>query len=51
MIVVGVIGVILGFGVVIYPPLGLALALVFLAAALIIFGLEAIFSGIVGRWT
>ena len=50
MTVVGVIGVILGFAVVIYPPLGLALAVVFLAAALIIFGLEAIVSGIVGRW-
>jgi uncharacterized membrane protein HdeD (DUF308 family) len=50
MIVVGVISIILGFAVVIYPPLGLVLAVILFAAALIIFGLEAIVSGIMGRW-
>jgi len=50
MIIVGIIGIVLGFVVIIYPPLGLGLAVIFLAVALIIFGLEAIASGVAGRW-
>jgi len=49
-IIVGVIAIVLGFVVLVYPPLGLGVAVVLLAVALIIFGLEAIVSGILGRW-
>jgi hypothetical protein len=34
----------------IYPPLGVATAVLLLAIALIIFGLELIVSGLLGRW-
>jgi uncharacterized membrane protein HdeD (DUF308 family) len=50
MIVVGIIAVVVGFVVFVYPPLGVATAVLLLAVALIIFGLEAIVSGILGRW-
>jgi uncharacterized membrane protein HdeD (DUF308 family) len=49
-IVIGIIAIVLGFVVLVYPPLGLGLAVALLAVALIIFGLEAIVSGILGRW-
>jgi uncharacterized membrane protein HdeD (DUF308 family) len=58
--VIGIIGIILAIltfvAIILYPPqgvelsLGVVLALVFVALALIIFGLEAIASGVVGRW-
>ncbi len=50
MIVVGIIAVVVGFVVFIYPPLGVATAVLLLAIALIIFGLELIVSGLLGRW-
>jgi uncharacterized membrane protein HdeD (DUF308 family) len=49
-ILIGIIAIVLGFVVLVYPPLGLGLAVALLAVALIIFGLEAIVSGILGRW-
>jgi uncharacterized membrane protein HdeD (DUF308 family) len=50
MIVVGIIAVVVGFVVFLYPPLGVATAVLLLAIALIIFGLELIVSGLLGRW-
>jgi uncharacterized membrane protein HdeD (DUF308 family) len=50
MIVVGIIAVVVGFVVFIYPPLGVATAVLLLAIALIIFGLELIVSGLLARW-
>jgi len=50
MIIVGVIAIIVGFVVLVYPPLGVVTAVALLAIALIIFGLELIVSGLLGRW-
>ncbi|MGB9213627.1 MAG: hypothetical protein WCB91_12170 [Halobacteriota archaeon] len=50
MIVVGIIAVIVGFVVLVYPPLGGATAVLLLALALIIFGLELITADLLGRW-
>jgi uncharacterized membrane protein HdeD (DUF308 family) len=49
-IIVGVLGIIVGFVVIIFPALGLATIVFLLAVFLVIFGLESIISGIVGRW-
>jgi uncharacterized membrane protein HdeD (DUF308 family) len=49
-IIVGILGIIIGFVVIIFPGLGLATLVFLLAVFLIIFGLESIVSGIVGRW-
>jgi len=49
-IIVGILGIIVGFVVIIFPGLGLATIVFLLAVFLIIFGLESIISGIVGRW-
>ena len=49
-IIVGIIAVIIGFAVLIYPPLGVATAVLLLAIALLVFGLELIVSGLLGRW-
>jgi uncharacterized membrane protein HdeD (DUF308 family) len=49
-IIVGVLGIIVGFVVIIFPALGLATIVLLLAVFLVIFGLESIISGIVGRW-
>jgi hypothetical protein len=44
-LIVGIPGIIIGFAVIIFPGVGLA-TIVFL----VIFGLESIVSGILGRW-
>jgi uncharacterized membrane protein HdeD (DUF308 family) len=49
-IVVGILGIIVGFVVIIFPGLGLATLVLLLAVFLVIFGLESIISGIMGRW-
>ncbi len=49
-IIVGIIAVVIGFAVLVYPPLGIATAVLLLAIALIVFGLELIVSGLLGRW-
>ncbi|MGA3359846.1 MAG: DUF308 domain-containing protein [Halobacteriota archaeon] len=49
-IVVGILGIIAGFVVIIFPALGAATVVLLAAVFLIIFGLESIVSGIVGRW-
>ncbi|HYA33709.1 MAG TPA: DUF308 domain-containing protein [Candidatus Bathyarchaeia archaeon] len=49
-IVVGILGIIIGFVVIIFPGLGLATLVLLLAVFLVIFGLECIISGILGRW-
>ena len=49
-IVVGILGIIIGFVVIIFPGLGLATLVLLLAVFLVIFGLESIISGIMGRW-
>jgi uncharacterized membrane protein HdeD (DUF308 family) len=49
-IVVGILGIIVGFVVIIFPGLGLATLVLLLAVFLVIFGLESIISGIIGRW-
>jgi uncharacterized membrane protein HdeD (DUF308 family) len=49
-IIVGIIAIIIGFAVLVYPPLGVATAVLLLAIALIVFGLELIVSGLLGRW-
>jgi len=49
-IIVGILGIIVGFVVIIFPGLGLATLVFLLAVFLVIFGLESIVSGIVGRW-
>ena len=49
-IIVGIIAVVAGFVVLVYPPLGVATAVLLLAIALIVFGLMLIVSGILGRW-
>jgi uncharacterized membrane protein HdeD (DUF308 family) len=48
-IIVGIIAVILGFVVIVFPGLGIGLAIALLAIALIVIGLEAIVAGIAGR--
>ena len=48
-IIVGIIAVILGFVVIVFPGIGIGLAIVLLAVALIIIGLEAIVAGVAGR--
>jgi uncharacterized membrane protein HdeD (DUF308 family) len=47
---VGILGIIVGFVVIIFPALGAATVVLLTAVFLIIFGLESIVSGIVGRW-
>ena len=49
-IIVGIIAVVAGFVVLVYPPLGVATAVLLLAIALIVFGLQLLVSGILGRW-
>ena len=49
-IVVGILGIIIGFVVIVFPGLGLATLVFLLAVFLVIFGLESLISGIVGRW-
>jgi len=49
-IVVGILGIIIGFAVIIFPGLGLGTLVFLLAVFLVIFGLESIASGILGRW-
>jgi len=49
-IIVGIIAVVAGFVVLVYPPLGVATAVLLLAIALIVFGLALIVSGLLGRW-
>ena len=49
-IVVGILGIILGFVVIVFPGLGLATLVFLLAVFLLIFGFESIVSGIMGRW-
>jgi len=43
--------IIIGFVVIIFPGLGLATLVFLLAVFLVIFGLESIISGIMGRWS
>jgi uncharacterized membrane protein HdeD (DUF308 family) len=49
-IVVGILGIIVGFVVIIFPALGAGIVVLLTAVFLIILGLESIVSGIVGRW-
>jgi len=49
-IIVGILGIIIGFAVIIFPGLGLTTLVFLLAVFLVIFGLESIASGILGRW-
>ncbi len=49
-LIVGILGIIIGFAVIIFPGLGLATLVFLLAVFLVIFGLESIASGILGRW-
>jgi uncharacterized membrane protein HdeD (DUF308 family) len=49
-IIVGILGIIIGFAVIIFPGLGLGTLVFLLAVFLVIFGLESIASGILGRW-
>ncbi len=49
-IVVGILGIILGFVVIVFPGLGLATLVFLLAVFLLVFGFESIVSGIMGRW-
>jgi uncharacterized membrane protein HdeD (DUF308 family) len=49
-LIVGILGIIIGFAVIIFPGLGLATLVFLLAVFLVIFGLESIVSGILGRW-
>jgi uncharacterized membrane protein HdeD (DUF308 family) len=49
-IIVGILGIIIGFVVIIFPGVGLATIVLLVAVFLVIFGLESIISGIVGRW-
>ena len=50
MILVGIIAVVIGFVVLVYPPLGVATAILLLAIALIVLGLQLLVSGLLGRW-
>lgn len=50
MIIVGVVAIIIGFVVLVYPPLGVATAVLLLAIALIVLGLQLLVSGLLGRW-
>jgi uncharacterized membrane protein HdeD (DUF308 family) len=49
-LVVGILGIIIGFAVIIFPGVGLATFVFLVAVFLVIFGLESIASGILGRW-
>jgi uncharacterized membrane protein HdeD (DUF308 family) len=49
-LIVGILGIIIGFAVIIFPGVGLATLVFLLAVFLVIFGLESIVSGILGRW-
>jgi uncharacterized membrane protein HdeD (DUF308 family) len=49
-IIVGILGIIIGFAVIVFPGLGLGTLVFLLAVFLVIFGLESIASGILGRW-
>lgn len=49
-IVVGILGIIIGFVMIIIPVLALATIAFLLAVFLVIFGLESLASGILGRW-
>jgi uncharacterized membrane protein HdeD (DUF308 family) len=49
-LVVGILGIIIGFAVIIFPGVGLATIVFLVAVFLVIFGLESIASGILGRW-
>jgi len=49
-IVIGILGIIIGFTVIIFPGVGLATIVFLVAVFLVIFGLESIASGILGRW-
>jgi uncharacterized membrane protein HdeD (DUF308 family) len=49
-LVVGILGIIIGFAVIIFPGVGLATIVFLVAVFLAIFGLESIASGILGRW-
>jgi uncharacterized membrane protein HdeD (DUF308 family) len=49
-ITVGILGIIIGFAVIIFPGLGLETIVFLVAVFLVIFGLESIASGILGRW-
>ncbi|MGZ8889600.1 MAG: DUF308 domain-containing protein [Halobacteriota archaeon] len=49
-LIVGILGIIIGFAVIIFPGLGLETIVFLLAVFLAIFGLESIVSGILGRW-
>jgi len=50
MLIVGIIAVILGFVALVWPAIGVATIVLLVAIGLIIFGLELIVSGILGRW-
>jgi len=49
-IVIGILGIIIGFTVIIFPGVGLATIVFLVAVFLVIFGLESLASGILGRW-
>ena len=50
MLIVGIIAVILGFVALVWPAIGVATIVLLVAIGLIIFGLELLVSGILGRW-
>jgi uncharacterized membrane protein HdeD (DUF308 family) len=50
MLIVGIIAVILGFVALVWPAIGVATIVLLVAIGLIIFGLELIVSGLLGRW-
>ena len=49
-IVIGILGIIIGFTVIIFPGVGLATIVFLVAVFLVFFGLESLASGILGRW-
>ncbi len=49
-LIVGILGIIIGFAVIIFPGVGLATIVLLVAVFLVIFGLESLASGILGRW-
>ena len=50
MLIVGIIAVILGLVALVWPAIGVATIVLLVAIGLIIFGLELIVSGLLGRW-
>ncbi|MGZ4864246.1 MAG: HdeD family acid-resistance protein [Halobacteriota archaeon] len=50
MLIVGIIAVILGIVALVWPAIGVATIVLLVAIGLIIFGLELIVSGLLGRW-